>query len=327
MKASRNDEGAVLLTTLLVMSIMAVVAVSIIDDVRFAVKRTVNVQSYAQADWYVKGAEDFAQSYLETQVVSATPEQLNAALISDAPIVFEIDGGFIGLSLRDGGQCLSLGALTSSSGRRVFRQLLTNLGWGASDAARLTSVVIDWQDTDTQVLAGGAEDYTYLGRTPAYRTANAEFTSVTELRAVDGFSEKEYQTLKPYLCARASTVPLKINVNTLSLDQAPLLAAFLGGDEALNVAGQILNERPETGFADIEAFKATSAMQDFSLKDATIEGLAFEPNFVWIEADVTYREATRRAAFEFEITEGTVTRIYRGLGDDAFRPRFESTSS
>lgn len=327
MKTSRNEEGAVLLTTLLVMSLMAVVAVSIIDDVRFAVKRTANVQSYAQADWYVLGAEDFAQSYLETQVISANPQQLNAVLISDKPLLFEIDGGAIGLSVRDGGQCLSLGGLTSSPGRRVFRQLLTNLGWGVSEAARFTSVAIDWQDADTQTLAGGAEDYTYLGRVPAYRTSNTTFTSLTELRALDGVTEKDYQTFRPYMCARPSTAPLKINVNTLTIERAPLLAAFLGGDRALSVATQVLAERPEGGFVDIEALKATPAMQDYSLKDATIDGLSFEPNFVWIEAEISYREATRRAAFEFEISEGKVSRIYRGSGDDAFRPRFESKPS
>ena len=108
----------------------------------------------------------------------------------------------------------------------MFRQLLVNLGWGASDAARLTSVAIDWQDTDTQILAGGAEEYTYLGRRPAYRTANAEFSSITELRGLDKFSEKEYQALRPHICVRPSSAPIKINVNTLNGDQAPLLAAL-----------------------------------------------------------------------------------------------------
>ena len=53
-----GESGTVLLTTLLIMAVMAAVAVAIIDDIRFAVKRMSNVNDYAQLDWYVKGAED-----------------------------------------------------------------------------------------------------------------------------------------------------------------------------------------------------------------------------------------------------------------------------
>ena len=63
--SKHNEKGTVLLTTLLIMSVMAAVAVAIIDDIRFAVKRTINVGDYAQVDWYVKGGEDFTRSYIQ----------------------------------------------------------------------------------------------------------------------------------------------------------------------------------------------------------------------------------------------------------------------
>ena len=55
MKNFDKERGTVLLTTLLIMAVMATVAVAIMDDIRFAVKRTINVGDYAQVDWYVKG--------------------------------------------------------------------------------------------------------------------------------------------------------------------------------------------------------------------------------------------------------------------------------
>jgi len=58
------------LTTLLIMAVMAAVSVAIMEDIRFAVKRTVNVGDYAQVDWYVKGANDFAESYIAEQLGS-----------------------------------------------------------------------------------------------------------------------------------------------------------------------------------------------------------------------------------------------------------------
>ena len=61
---TQNDRGTVLLTTLLIMTVVAAITVALMEDIRFAVKRTVNVHAYAQADWQASGAEDFVTAYL-----------------------------------------------------------------------------------------------------------------------------------------------------------------------------------------------------------------------------------------------------------------------
>ena len=58
-RASR--EGMALLTVLLLVAVMAVVAVDILDDVRFSVRRTTNAETQAQAQWYAAGAESLAR--------------------------------------------------------------------------------------------------------------------------------------------------------------------------------------------------------------------------------------------------------------------------
>lgn len=320
MSRARKDEGAVLLTTLLVMSLMAVVAVSIIDDVKFAVKRASHVQSYAQADWYTQGATDFSQNFLNIFLAEVPAARRSIALHVPLSAKFDIYDGTISLTTRDGNQCVSLGAMETATGRRVFRELLVNLGWGQAEAAKLTSVAIDWQDADTQTLSGGAEDYTYLGRRPAYRTANTAFSSITELRELDQVTEKQYQRLRPFICARSANLPFKININTMTPEQAPLLAAVIGGDGALTVATQILTERPGGGFENMEAFRETPALASFSLKDSSLDVLTFEPEFIWIEATIQYREAVQHAAYEFHIDGVKVSRIYKGFGEEAFRP-------
>lgn len=50
----------------------------------------------------------------------------------------------------------------------------------------LAAAILDWRDSDSEVTSGGAEDETYLRRNPAYRTKNARFESVEELRLVAG---------------------------------------------------------------------------------------------------------------------------------------------
>jgi DNA uptake protein ComE-like DNA-binding protein len=53
--------------------------------------------------------------------------------------------------------------------------------------AELAAAIIDWRDADNDVSeGGGAEEQTYLLRTPSYRCKNGRFESVDELRLVLG---------------------------------------------------------------------------------------------------------------------------------------------
>lgn len=327
MSSPRKDEGAVLLTTLLVMGVMAALAVAIIDDVRFAVKRARNVQAYAQADWYTQGAEDYAYAYLAVQVSRADNTQLNAAALSPEPIIFPYEGGAMALNVRDGSRCFSLTALSGEPGRRVFNSLLVLLGWDEASAARLTSVAVDWQDMDDQIQPSGAEDYTYLGRDPAYRTAGRSFASVTELRALETMTEEQYQILRPFMCAhiigKDDDTP-RMNVNTLTPPYMPLLAAALGGNNAATAASRLIMERPASGYTDEAQFLAAPALADFPLKEAQLELLTYAPETIEIVADVAYLQARRKAAFGFVIAEGNVKRLYRRFGEEALRPELEN---
>ena len=56
-KASRHREGMALLTVLLLVAVMSVVAVAVLDDVRFSVRRATNAEGQAQAQMYADGAE------------------------------------------------------------------------------------------------------------------------------------------------------------------------------------------------------------------------------------------------------------------------------
>jgi len=176
--SARGDVGAVLLMTLLVMSLMAVLAVSLMDDVRYALRRTANVQAYAQADWYLTGAEDYAQNYLSALLKNTEEAAMNAALLRPQPVILPLEAGSITVQLSGGSQCLSLGALSEDEGRRLFRQLLEVTGWSSLSAANFISAAADWTDPDSRPLPGGAEDGSYLGKTPAYRTANTAMASV-----------------------------------------------------------------------------------------------------------------------------------------------------
>ena len=314
---SDKERGAVLLTTLLVMSLMATLAVEVLDDVRFGVRRTANVQDAAQADAYTQAAQDFAGAYLDAQLKSTTPEQISQYLKSAPQTLLPFEGGGMTLTLRDGGSCISLGAVTDAAGRRQFRRLLMALGKDAQSAAALTSVLADWIDADSQALPDGGEDYAYLDGPAPYRTANTAMTSPMELRALKGVDEELYQMLRPYICARPASAATAINVNALTPAQAPVLAAILG-DDALQAAQTVLQN---TGAAfTAESFRAAPAISGLDFKDVDVSALAYETKYIGIEAQIVYQSIRRVTVMEFEIVNGQAKLRARRFGDEARRP-------
>ncbi len=318
MSAEESEKGAVLLTTILVMSLMATVAVGIMDDIRFALRRTHNVQAYAQADWYINGAQDYVQSHLGALINNTDSTKLNTLLFRAEPTILPMEGGEITLSVKDGSDCISLGGLVDNDGSKLFRQLLDVIGWESLDAANFTSIASDWVDSDSKPLPGGAEDYAYLGLSPAYRAANRAMSSVSELRALSGMNEKKYSTMRNFVCARKNPLTT-LNIDTLSLDQAPVLAAVLGGSGQGEIAQQLILNRPSEGYQSLERLLAAPALSGKKLDGKTVKALIFTPQYLWVEAEVRTGQITRHIVMEFEIKDGGLTRTFKRLGPDARR--------
>jgi type II secretory pathway component PulK len=101
----QKERGTVLLTTLLIMTVMAAITVALMEDIQLSVKRTINVQAYAQADWQADGAEDFVTAYLKNDFQALAPVAKAALLQSKTPLVLPTPDGAITLTLKDGSQC------------------------------------------------------------------------------------------------------------------------------------------------------------------------------------------------------------------------------
>ncbi len=325
-----RERGTVLLTTLLIMAVMAAVAVAIIDDIRFAVKRMSNVNDYAQLDWYVKGAEDFAGSYIQSNLALLPAEGKNAALGRAQQFSFPFEGGLIGLEVRDGSHCYALGSLLNTDGTqnsigvRQFSSLLSALGWPENDALNQSFILLDWIDRDTQRSPSGAEDGDYLRRAVPHRTANAPLSSVMELRNLEAMTEELYQSIRPYLCVRPAGELTRFNINTAGQLDVFVLAALLGGADFIQTASALIVERPAEGYADRAALIAAPAMAGFENPDAALDQIIFQPEKLWVEANVSFGNASRDIVFEFDMLDnGSANLTYRGLGAENLRPQLK----
>ncbi|RKQ69215.1 type II secretion system protein K (GspK) [Litorimonas taeanensis] len=334
-----SESGAVLLTTLLIMAIMAALAVALMDDVRLALKRTANVNDYAQADWYVRGAEDYVGDVLGASLLNIEAENRNQVLTSMNPLILPLEGGAMQLDIRDGSHCFNLNSLTSAENESVntvaanqFIQLMEILGIPPIQSTVISARVIDWIDSDNQTQPGGAEDGDYLRRTPPILTANTGLASVMELRAIEGITAEIYETLRPWVCIGPPHEISPFNVDSAQPWQAPLLATYLGGQEQLALALQILQERPPQGYGDFATLSESPALAAFGDdKEDAIDSdlwaediIVFTPPALWVELSLAYRKVQRSRSFNFTgLDNNTLLLTYRGWGRESFRPNLD----
>ena len=335
-RPARNEDGTVLLSTLLVLSLMSAVALGLLATVRGSVRTAQYLGETAQADLYADGARDFAALQV-ARLAELDPPARNAALLAQAPIVLPFDGGSITATVRDGSHCLRLSGLSAGSGaananeRLRLAALIEALGAAPGEAQRLAAAAADYADADSEILPGGAEDGVYLFRDPPHRTANVPFTSIWELRAVDGMTEAVFQALRPHLCIGAPNVPSRFNLNTADRRHLPVLAAMLSESDApYQDAARLLEARPMGGFDDIQEARlvlARSEPDDGPADPAEEDGasddpLVIEADRVEVEAVIRFGEAERVRVFVFEgLADGRPRLTHRDWGRHALRPR------
>jgi len=161
--ANQKDQGTVLLTTLLIMTVMAAITVALMEDIQMAVKRTVNVQAYSQADWQADGAEDFVTAYLKNDFKALAPVAKAALLQSRTPLVLPTPDGVITLTLKDASQCFNLNAVVTVDGGRndgpisEFTQLAELHGLAQNQALSVATRSADRLDPDHQQASNGYE--------------------------------------------------------------------------------------------------------------------------------------------------------------------------
>ena len=260
-----DREGMALLTVLLLVAVMSVVAVAVLDDVRFSVRRATNVEIQTQAQWYASGAEMLARRQV-ARLIEASPNRTPLEpQWNGRPMSFPIDEGSITAVVTDGQNCFNLNSLVEGVGEDLigrpagtaqFLALGRAVGAPESRMRAVADALTDWLDADSVALPLGAEDGAYAGLGTPYRTAGVMLAEVSELRAVKGVDADLYRRLRPWVCALPTSRPAMLNVNTLTPEQAPLLTMLTGGALGRDTARAVIGGRPRAGWPDTAAFWA-----------------------------------------------------------------------
>ena len=331
-KHFKNERGTVLLTTLLIMTIMAAITVALMEDIQLSVKRTINVQAYSQADWQADGAEDFVTAYLKNDFKDLPPIAKSALLQAKEPLILPTPDGAITLTLKDASQCFNLNAVATEEGGRneepisEFIRLAELLGLPQNQSVSLANSLLDWQDKDQQQSSNGAEDGTYLRKNPPYRTADTSLRSPDEMRAIHGMDEDLWELFEPFVCTGEAGLTPEVNVNAMSGERIIILAAAFyqnaSASEAVTVAQSILQNRPRAGFSSKDQIKA--AIEAAGLEGVSDSRLGVDVKSVFVEVVTQVGPAERARTYRYDNVDDDPKLTYRGWGRESFRPEIET---
>ncbi len=292
-----NREGMALLTVLLLVAVMSVVAVAVLDDVRFSVRRATNAETQAQAQWYASGAEALARRQVARLLAAGPARTPLQPEWNGRRLDFPIDDGSISAVVTDGQACFNLNSLVEGVGEDLMARPLGTAQFlalgravGAPDSRMraVADALTDWLDADNVSRPLGAEDGAYAGLATPYRTGGVMLAEVSELRAVKGVDADLYRRLRPWVCALPTSGPSPLNVNTLTPEQAPLLMMLT--DNALNLQGAraVIARRPRAGWPDAAAFWGQPALSTVQVPDEVRDQVTVLTRYFNLRVDVDY---------------------------------------
>ena len=325
-RACEPQRGAALLTVLMIVAAMSVAALAITTAVTDATQRSVALDSQAQLSLYAASAEEVAKARM-AEVLAPLENKLFAELPGlGEPQVVPVDGGAFTVTAQDATNCFDINTLTTSgdegqlvsdaSVQRVYQSLLEASieGSYASDLTALVAALTDWMDANSVPGNGGAEDSYYLSETPPYRTAGQKLANVEELRAIRGYTPDILAQIAPVICALPAGTTLlrqQLNINTLTVDHAPLLQPILSDAVSLDDIRSVIDGRPQGGWPDVESLLADPVINRIDPSQIQIDRLGVVSSLVEVSANVSYRGHDMTMRYLFETVPGRPIRTLR----------------
>lgn len=321
--ANAGERGAALITVLSMVSIMATLAIVAVDASRASTQRTLNAVGMEQSRWYLLGAEAYAGARIAELRSRSQEMSIDQSEWQGRVLEFPLDDGVMRLRLRDGGNCFNLNsiavsaedgqALANGQGMVQFARLLDHLQV-RTDRGALSAAVADWIDADSMRLPGGAEDEGYLDS--PYRPANTLLADISELRHIRGFDPALVNGLARVACVRPTTAPNRINPNTLTSAQAPLLASAIA-DLTVEGARQIIGDRPRGGWPDIDAFFNHPRLVQIGATEAMRSQFEMETSYYVLSVEVQRPHGRESSAALLHAGPSGVSVVRRLLGAGA----------
>jgi general secretion pathway protein K len=298
----QRQAGVALVAVLMILAIVVVIAVNMTGRLQLQLQRQQNLQQQQQAFWYAMGAEQFSRVLLSRTLAGQETVHLGQDWALQGA-TFPVENGTIAGDITDLRSCFNLNALQNvaaqsggrieqSTAQKAFQRLLELKATELSMPAEyLTARLGDWLDEDSLLSsAGSAEEDDYAALPFPYYSGNTLMASVSELRVILDMTPADYQLLLPYVCVVPEDNNLLLNVNTLTADNAVLLAALIP-ELTEQAALDIIADRPEEGFASLDEVFAAEALAGITVADDIKTMLTLKSDSFQLTATAAYLES------------------------------------
>ncbi|WP_269822347.1 type II secretion system minor pseudopilin GspK [Alteromonas sp. IB21] len=319
-----KQKGVALMIVLMIVALVAVLATEMGTRLQLQVQRTMNLKDNNQAYWYAMGAEAFARKSIQS-LIKESEEVISIDQPWAQEFKYPLENGGLTANLEDLQACFNLNAIvsgsvsgnTNSSGSsntteamEAFHTMLLSLSVDGLDnftADTLRDSLADWVDEDDSMRPYGAEDSEYESREFPYLAANGPLASKSELRIINGASPEWLDDVLPLVCVIPDYNELKINVNTLEEEDAPLLAGLTGLD--IQQATSLISSRPQNGWDDTNAFLSEPSIQALNLTSTRQEWFSVKTEYFMLHTKTQYNKATFKLSTVFHASADSGVRV------------------
>ena len=285
----QKERGAALLTVLLLVAVMATVAATALDRIGVGTHLAANAAAVGQGRAWLESAELLATTRID-DLLAYDRKTLGAGWLGVERRITMPGGAAVRARIEDGGNCFTLNSLVSKQqdGRLIagpqainqFADLMMMIGIDQTEARRIAASASDYIDSDSFPQDLGAEDGGLI------LPANHLMADASELRAVAGVTDRQYDLLSRWICALPIPELSGINVNTLLAEQAPLLALVSPGRINPPRARAAIEQRPAGGFDDALDFWQLPRLAGIELPSGAVDQVKVRTSFFVVKARV-----------------------------------------
>ncbi|MEZ6000853.1 type II secretion system minor pseudopilin GspK [Hyphomonas sp.] len=293
MRGVEKDRGASLLSVLVIVMLMSVAAITATDALARSVLIIKSSSGRAETFWTARGAAQAAATYL-TKALSVNQGALNSESdLFAEPTTLPAGNGVIVVQAAEASNCFNLNALFNRAGDgevsdealQAYDDLLVAAEFDDAEAESLAQKLADWVDADYSTRTYGAEDGYYASQAEPYRTANMKMRSISELKAIAGYDAEVVARIAGLVCLRPGTEQSVLNINTLTIDQAPLLVALYSNELSLADARGVIDTRPAGGWLNEEGFGQQDAIMKIAPDARNEMAISLASNY--LSADIS----------------------------------------
>ena len=305
--------GVVLISVLLIVLILSGISVSLGEIFFKSIKRSTYIEFQSASIQLQRNMESLSIDLIDQNLrYNKGYLTKNDQLLKDE-IFFESNGFLIRSRLVDTSNCFNLNSLLFSVENNmlpndlsinVLSDMLLFLNYEKRQIDSLIDQIIDWIDFDDQPRSNGYEDYFYTGpiNEPRQYTSKRTLYDFSELNNLPASREFDLNELKKYICVIPYSEKTNININTLELKDALILASYL--DISIDDAEYLIMNNPIDGFKSIAEFK--SAFSNY-LSDKSMSNFLTNSKSFYLMSDTIYENYTFKSKSLITIEKGKAT--------------------